>query len=156
MAQPVSERGQLTLCSVPEPATPWQVITLLWVQPKTKWIYEKRITFFVLCCLPSPCCPSHSCMSTALIWLREKKSLMAHSLATKLGKRGIAGNCDAVGSTTLLSALVCVCVCVCVGATESLISGNRPGREQGCEQEEKVDGGGLEEGQEEGNSEIEG
>lgn len=39
---------------------------------------------------------------------------MAHSLATKLGKRGIAGNCDAVGSTTLLSALVCVCVCVCV------------------------------------------
>lgn len=47
-------------------------------------------------------------------------------------------------------------MCVCVGATESLISGNRPGREQGCEQEEKVDGGGLEEGQEEGNSEIEG
>lgn len=81
---------------------------------------------------------------------------MAHSLATKLGKRGIAGNCDAVGSTTLLSALVRVCVCVCVGATESLISGNRPGREQGCEQEEKVDGGGLEEGQEQGNSEIEG
>lgn len=33
-------------------------------------------------------------------------------------------------------------MCVCVGATESLISGNRPGREQGCEQEEKVDGGG--------------
>lgn len=69
---------------------------------------------------------------------------MAHSLATKLGKRGIAGNCDAVGSTTLLSALVCVCVCVCVWVPLRVLS------------VETDLGGGLEEGQEEGNSEIEG
>lgn len=28
-----------------------------------------------------------------------------------------------------------LCMCMCRGITESLISGNRPGREQGCEQE---------------------
>lgn len=38
--------------------------------------------------------------------------------------------------------LFCLCVCERVGVTESLISGNRPGREQGGEQEE--DGGGVE------------
>lgn len=35
-----------------------------------------------------------------------------------------------------------LCMCMCSGITESLISGNRPGREQGCEQEGVcVDGG---------------
>lgn len=38
---------------------------------------------------------------------------------------------------------MCVCECkVCVCVTESLISGNRPGREQGGEQEKDVEGWG--------------
>lgn len=52
---------------------------------------------------------------------------------------------------------LCVCVSERVGVTESLISGNRPGREQGGEQEEDVEGGGLEQGWGwKSNSEIEG
>lgn len=39
--------------------------------------------------------------------------------------------------------LLCVLMCVRVGVTESLISGNRPGREQGGEQEEEEDVAGV-------------
>lgn len=83
---------------------------------------------------------------------------MAHSLATKLGKRGIAGNCDAVGSTTLLSALVCVCVCVCVWVPLRVLSVETDLDVSRVASRRKrwMGGGGLEEGQEEGNSEIEG
>lgn len=69
---------------------------------------------------------------------------MTHSLAIILGKRGIAVSCDAnyVGSATTLSLPLCVRVCERVGVSESLISGNRPGREQDGEQEEEDVGGG--------------
>lgn len=59
-----------------------------------------------------------------------------------LGKRGIAVSCDAnyVGNAESLS----LPLRERVGVTESLISGNRPGREQGGEQERDVEGGGVE------------
>lgn len=59
-----------------------------------------------------------------------------------LGKRGIAVNCDAnyVGNHVMLA--TSLSVPLRVGVTESLISGNRPGRELGGEQQEKdVEGG---------------
>lgn len=57
-----------------------------------------------------------------------------------LGKRGLAVSCDAnyVGNATSLSPPLRARERV--GVTGSLISGNRPGREQGGEQEEDVEG----------------
>lgn len=57
-------------------------------------------------------CIVHLIFSHTYLADREK-SLMAHSLATKLGKRR-PGNYDAVGNTTLLSAPLCACVCACM------------------------------------------
>lgn len=70
---------------------------------------------------------------------------MTHSLAMTLGKREIAvsGDANYIGNSTSLSLPWHVRECERVGVTESLISGNRPGREQGGEQEEE--GGGVKE-----------